>query len=165
MDFMTAEVLATPIDPTQLIVEVTETAAIVNIERARRLSRRLGDLGCHFALDDFGSGFGSFYYLKHLPFDFVKIDGDFIRSLASDHTDQLTVQAIVRIAAGLGRETIAEFVQDEETLALLRQYGVDHAQGYHLGAPAPLAAPGGRAARLSPPAGSAGPPRRRRDGR
>jgi EAL domain-containing protein (putative c-di-GMP-specific phosphodiesterase class I) len=137
IDFIASEVANAPIDPTRLVFEVTETTAIVNVERARRFARRLADLGCQFALDDFGAGFGSFYYLKHLPFDCVKIDGDFVKELPSSPPDQLTVQAIVRIASGLGKETVAEYVQDEDTLALLREFGVDFAQGYHVGRPRP----------------------------
>ncbi len=140
MDFIAAEVRNAPIDPTCLIFEVTETAAIANVERARSLARGLADLGCQFALDDFGSGFGSFYYLKHLPFDVVKIDGDFIKDLPSARTDQLTVQAIVQIAKGLGKTTTAEFVGDEATVAMLREFGVDYAQGFHVGRPEPVQA-------------------------
>ena len=135
IDFIAAEVRNAPIDPTKLVFEVTETTAIVNVERARRFARRLSDLGCQFALDDFGAGFGSFYYLKHLPFDCVKIDGDFVKELPVSPADQLTVKAIVQIARGMGKETVAEFVQDERTMTLLREYGVDYAQGYHVGRP------------------------------
>ena len=95
-------------------------------------------LGCAIALDDFGAGFGSFRYLKHLPFDYLKIDGDFIRGLPRSHTDQLVVKALVGVAQGLGRQTIAEFVADEPTLGMLRGYGVDHAQGFHVGRPQPV---------------------------
>jgi diguanylate cyclase (GGDEF)-like protein/PAS domain S-box-containing protein len=140
MDFIAAEVRNAPIDPTCLIFEVTETAAIANVERARSLSRGLADLGCQFALDDFGSGFGSFYYLKHLPFDVVKIDGDFIKDLPATRSDQLTVQAIVQIAKGLGKTTTAEFVSDDATVELLRAFGVDYAQGFHVGRPEPVRA-------------------------
>jgi EAL domain-containing protein (putative c-di-GMP-specific phosphodiesterase class I) len=129
------EIAETGIDPRALIFEVTETAAIVNIDKARRFAERLGELGCAFALDDFGAGFGSFYYLKHLPFDYLKIDGDFIRQLPSSKPDQLTVKAIVQIAHGLGKRTVAEFVGDDATLRLLAQFGVDYAQGYHTGRP------------------------------
>jgi diguanylate cyclase (GGDEF)-like protein/PAS domain S-box-containing protein len=124
-----------PIPPGRLVVEVTETAAIVNIERARELSKQLRQMGCLFALDDFGSGFSSFYYLKHLEFDYLKIDGEFIVNLVSSSTDQLLVQAVVDIARGLGTQTVAEFVGDDETVELLRQLGVDYGQGYHLGRP------------------------------
>jgi diguanylate cyclase (GGDEF)-like protein/PAS domain S-box-containing protein len=132
-------VLATSsIDPSSLIFEVTETAAITNIERARQFATRVAELGCAFALDDFGTGFGSFYYLKHLPFDYLKIDGDFIRDLPRNQADRLTVQAIVEIAKGMGKKTIAEFVETEEVLTLLRALGVDFAQGFSVGAPADL---------------------------
>jgi EAL domain-containing protein (putative c-di-GMP-specific phosphodiesterase class I) len=129
----------TGIDPHALIFEVTETAAIVNIDKARRFAERLAELGCAFALDDFGAGFGSFYYLKHLPFDYLKIDGDFIRQLPASKPDQLTVKAIVQIAHGLGKKTVAEFVGDDATLRLLGRFGVDFAQGYHTGRPVAVA--------------------------
>jgi diguanylate cyclase (GGDEF)-like protein/PAS domain S-box-containing protein len=126
------------IDPTRLVFEVTETTLIANIEEAKRFASRLRHLGCRFALDDFGSGFGAFYYLKNLPFDYIKIDGDFVRGLGDSQTDQLIVQAIARIAEGMHMQTIAEFVADDATLAILKQAGVDYAQGYHIGHPAPV---------------------------
>ncbi len=138
MDAIVREVAAADIDHRQLVLEVTETAAIGNMDRAREFAGRLSALGCQFALDDFGAGFGSFYYLKHLPFDCLKIDGDFIRELTSSHSDQLTVKAIVDIARGLGKRTIAEYVEDAPTLELLGTLGVDYAQGYHVGRPQPL---------------------------
>jgi diguanylate cyclase (GGDEF)-like protein/PAS domain S-box-containing protein len=128
----------TPVKHDRLIVEVTETAAIVNIERARRVARGLRELGCRFALDDFGAGFASFYYLKHLEFDYLKIDGEFVSTLVSNTTDQLVIQSVVHIAQGLGAKTIAEFVGDEPTVNCLRDLGVDFGQGYHLGKPGPL---------------------------
>jgi diguanylate cyclase (GGDEF)-like protein/PAS domain S-box-containing protein len=135
LEMVEKEIRDTAIDPRALIFEVTETAAIVNIDKARRFAERLGELGCAFALDDFGAGFGSFYYLKHLPFDYLKIDGDFIRQLPTSKADQLTVKAIVQIAHGLGKRTVAEFVGDEATLRLLARFGVDYAQGYYTGRP------------------------------
>jgi diguanylate cyclase (GGDEF)-like protein/PAS domain S-box-containing protein len=127
-----------PIPPGRLVVEVTETAAIVNMERARELAQELRKLGCLFALDDFGAGFASFYYLKHLEFDYLKIDGEFITKLVNTEVDRLVVRAVVDIARGLGTQTVAEFVGDDETVVLLRDLGVDYAQGYHLGMPAPV---------------------------
>ena len=127
-----------PIPPGRLVVEVTETAAIVNMERARELAQELRKLGCLFALDDFGAGFASFYYLKHLEFDYLKIDGEFITKLVSTEVDRLVVRAVVDIARGLGTQTVAEFVGDDETVVLLRELGVDYGQGYHLGMPAPV---------------------------
>lgn len=140
IDFIVAEVRNAPIDPRCLTIEVTETAAITNLDRARALATSLAGLGCRFALDDFGSGFGSFYYLKHLPFDVVKIDGEFIRELETSRADRLTVQAIVQIASGLGKPTVAEFVESEATLRVLAELGVDYAQGYHVGRPQPVQA-------------------------
>jgi diguanylate cyclase (GGDEF)-like protein/PAS domain S-box-containing protein len=136
--FIEDELARSSIDPSSLIFEVTETAAIRSIAKARQFASRVEDLGCAFALDDFGTGFGSFYYLKHLPFDYLKIDGDFIRDLPNSPTDQLTVRAIVEIAKGMGKRTIAEFVESEASLELLRGYGVDFAQGFHIGRPAPV---------------------------
>ena len=146
MEHITAEVTNAPIDPTRVVFEITETAAINNVERARGFARRLSDLGCQFALDDFGAGFGSFYYLKHLPFDAIKIDGDFIRELPSSLPDQATVRAIVDIARALGKQTIAEAAGSEATLERLRELGVDFAQGYHVARPKPARAPLTRAA-------------------
>jgi diguanylate cyclase (GGDEF)-like protein/PAS domain S-box-containing protein len=132
------ELDASGVDATQLIFEVTETTAIDNIAAARVFAEQLGKLGCRFALDDFGAGFGSFYYLKHLPFDFIKIDGEFVRNCAADPTDRLVIGAVVELARGMGKRTIAEFVGDQQTLAVLEDLGVDYAQGFHLGRPAPL---------------------------
>jgi len=126
------------IDPAGLIFELTETAAIGNIEVAKAFAHRLRARGCQLALDDFGAGFGSFYYLKTLPFNYFKIDGDFIRGVAASPMDQLVVEAIVGIAKGMGKLTIAEFVADGETVHLLEKCGVDYAQGYHVGRPRPL---------------------------
>jgi diguanylate cyclase (GGDEF)-like protein/PAS domain S-box-containing protein len=132
------ELLANDVDPVNLVLEVTETTAVSNIPRAQEFAQRLAEMGCRFALDDFGAGFGSFYYLKHLPFDILKIDGEFVRSCTSSQTDQLLVRAAVEIARGMGKETIAEYVGDAETVELLRELGVDYAQGFHVGRPAPL---------------------------
>ncbi len=133
-----SELAATGVDPRALIFEITETAAVSNIPRARAFADRLAALGCRFALDDFGAGFGSFYYLKHLPFDFLKIDGEFVRQCASSPIDRVIVSSLVRVASGLGKRTIAEYVDDVSTLAALRELGVDMAQGYAVGRPAPL---------------------------
>jgi PAS domain S-box-containing protein len=127
------------IDPGSLVLELTETAAIANMEQARRFATRIREMGCEFALDDFGAGFGSFYYLKHLPADYLKIDGEFVRGLPQSQIDQRMVKAMVEIARSLDLRTIAECVESAETLQLLCAYGVDFAQGYHLGRPAPTA--------------------------
>jgi EAL domain-containing protein (putative c-di-GMP-specific phosphodiesterase class I) len=126
------------IRPEQLVIEVTETAAISDMRRAKAFCADVQALGCPIALDDFGAGFGSFQYLKHLPFTYLKIDGDFIRRLPASRKDQLVVQALVGVVQGMGRQTIAEFVGDESTLRLLRRYGVDYAQGFEVGRPHPV---------------------------
>ncbi|MEP6979164.1 MAG: amino acid permease [Nakamurella sp.] len=125
-----------------LTIEVTETVAITDIDRAKTFAEHLESLGCEFALDDFGAGYGSFYYLKHLPFDYLKIDGTFIRDLLTDRADQVLVKSLVQIARELGKHTVAEFVEDALTLEKLRELGVDYAQGYYIGRPATLPTPG-----------------------
>lgn len=127
-----------PVPAGHLAVEVTETAALVNIDRVRELARELRKLGCGFALDDFGAGLASFSHLKQLEFDYLKIDGEFITKLLAGGVDHLLVEAVVGIARGLGTETVAEFVGDDATVALLRKLGVDYGQGFHLGHPGPL---------------------------
>jgi diguanylate cyclase (GGDEF)-like protein/PAS domain S-box-containing protein len=139
LDLIERELEAKAIDPGCLVLELTETAAIANIDRARGFAARLRAIGCGFALDDFGAGFGSFYYLKHIPFDFVKVDGEFIRNLPTSSTDQLILDSIVQMSKGLGKRTIAEFVGDAETVEVLKAHGVDYAQGYHVGKPRPVA--------------------------
>jgi len=128
------------VDPSRLVIEVTETAAISDMETARVFCAGAQALGCAVALDDFGTGFGSFQYLKHLPFTYLKIDGDFIHNLPGSRTDQLVVKALVGVVQGMGRQTIAEFVGDAPTLSMLRSYGVDYAQGFHVGRPRPMLA-------------------------
>jgi diguanylate cyclase (GGDEF)-like protein/PAS domain S-box-containing protein len=132
------ELAESGIDPSLLVLEITETTAIANMDEAVEFATRLSRLGCGFALDDFGRGFGSFYYLKHLPLNYLKIDGDFIRNLAQNLVDQQVVKAVVQVAKALGYKTIAEYVQDEATVLALRHYGVDYMQGYHVGRPRPL---------------------------
>ena len=126
------------VDPARLAIEITETSAISDMTRARAFCEGVLGLGCSLALDDFGAGFGSFQYLKHLPFSELKIDGEFIRRLPSSRTDQLVVRALAGIVRGMGRATIAEFVGDRPTMGMLQGYGVDYAQGYAVGRPQPL---------------------------
>ena len=133
-----SELAGASIDRGDLVFEITETAAIASMDEARSFADSLTRLGCRFALDDFGAGFGSFFYLKYLPLDYLKIDGEFIQNLPRSTVDQRMVRAMVDIAAGLGLRTIAEFVESEATLELLREYGVDLVQGYHVGRPRPL---------------------------
>jgi EAL domain-containing protein (putative c-di-GMP-specific phosphodiesterase class I) len=122
-------------DPARLILEVTETASISDMQRARAFCAGAQALGCAVALDDFGAGFGSFHYLKHLPFSYLKIDGAFIRGLPDSAHDQLVVKALVGLVREMGQRTIAEFVGDQATMRLLRELGVDYAQGFEVGRP------------------------------
>jgi diguanylate cyclase (GGDEF)-like protein len=126
-------------DPGRCTFEITQTARVEDFEAAAGFADRLTEFGCEVAIDDYGAGFGPFEYLKHFPFDVIKIDGAFVRDLPRNDADQLTVKAIVGIARGLGKRTIAEFVEDEATAQLLREYGVDMAQGFHLGPPVGVA--------------------------
>ena len=128
------------VDAERLVFEITETDAISDMDRAQAFCAGVRALGCEVALDDFGAGFGSFQYLKALPFDYLKIDGGFVRSLPCSPKDQLVVQALAGLASAMGKHTVAEYVSDEATIALLRRYGIDHAQGFALGRPLPEAA-------------------------
>lgn len=122
-------------DPARCTFEITQTARVDDYDTAAGFADRLTEFGCEVAIDDYGAGFGPFAYLKKVPFDVIKIDGTFVRDLSRNDADQLVVKAIVEIARGLGKRTIAEFVEDEDTTKLLREYGVDMAQGFHLGRP------------------------------
>src|SRR5581483_4730088 len=106
-----------------------------NVQAAKRLINEMRDIGCRFALDDFGSGFSSLYHLKHLPVDFIKIDGQFVQGMASDPIDRTIVTSIHDIAHSLGKRTVAEFVEDRDILGMLQPYGVDFAQGYYIASP------------------------------
>jgi EAL domain-containing protein (putative c-di-GMP-specific phosphodiesterase class I) len=123
------------VDPGRLIFEVTETAAIAEMARARNFIGDMKRMGHRFALDDFGAGFSSFSYLKHLPVDVLKIDGTFIRFLDRNREDQIFVRAIVQVARELGLETVAEFVETPAVYNLLVDIGVDYVQGHHVGTP------------------------------
>jgi PAS domain S-box-containing protein len=138
--FVEARLTEVGADPSNLVFEITETAAAEDLDQAGRLAERLSELGCGFALDDFGTGYGSFTYLKHLPVRYIKIDTEFVRTLRADSPDRQVVSAIVDVARNFGIQTIAEGVESEEIAELLRALGVDYAQGYHFGRPAPLAA-------------------------
>jgi EAL domain-containing protein (putative c-di-GMP-specific phosphodiesterase class I) len=136
--FVAAELARTGVDPAAVVFEVTETAAIADLQRARVFITQITDLGCSIALDDFGAGFGSFYYLKYFPMSLLKINGEFIRNLSASSQDRAIVQAIVAMAHSLGKQTVAEHVQDGATLTLLCELGVDYAQGFHIARPAPI---------------------------
>ena len=126
-------------DPALLVFEITETALLDDREDAALFANRLRELGCQVALDDFGTGYGAFTTLKHLPVDVLKIDIDFVRDARTSVASRHVIAAVVALARAFDLLTIAEGVEDEETLTVLRELGVDQAQGYHLGRPAPLA--------------------------
>jgi PAS domain S-box-containing protein len=124
--------------PSDLVLEITETALMEDVEAGRAFARGVTEIGCNLALDDFGTGYGSLTRLKRLPIKYLKIDIEFVRDLASSAGSRHVIEAIIALAKGFGSQTIAEGVEDSETLALLGDSGVDFAQGYHLGRPAPL---------------------------
>ena len=126
------------VDPKQLTLEITETTAITDTDRAKIFAIALKQIGCRLALDDFGVGFSSFNHLKHLPVDYLKIDGSFIRNLPQSKVDQHLVRAMVEVARALRKRTVAEFVASPEILKLVRDSGIDFAQGYHIGKPAAI---------------------------
>ena len=141
LDFVKREILRSGVRPDMLTFEITETAAIQNVVHASRFMAELKQMGCQFALDDFGSGLSSFGYLKKLPVDYLKIDGSFVRNMLHDHHDHSIVVAIAQIAKTLGIRCVAEFVGDHDTLIALREIGVDYGQGFFLHMPEPLDAP------------------------
>ena len=136
--YVADEFAATGVHPELITFEITETAAIANLTRAVHFINRLRHMGCEFALDDFGSGLSSFAYLNSLPVDYIKIDGSFVRNVRGNTLHQAIVTSVNTIAHAMGLKTIAEFVEDEQTLAHLRECGVDYAQGFHIALPRPL---------------------------
>ena len=126
------------INPNKICFEITETAAISNLNKATDFISELKRLGCFFALDDFGSGLSSFAYLKNLPVDYIKIDGMFVRDIANDPIDQEMVRSITSIAIAMNKKTIAEFVENDEIKKILADMGVDYVQGYGIAKPLPL---------------------------
>ncbi len=126
-------------DPSKVVFEITETAAVEDIDAARDFSERIARVGCKCALDDFGTGYGSLTYQRQLVVQYLKIDISFVRDMADSEADQRVVKSIVRLAKDYGQQTVAEGVEDQETLQLLSDFGVDYAQGFHIGRPAILA--------------------------
>lgn len=133
--FIANQLDAFGVAPQRLLVELTETAAVTDLHDAQRFIHALRQTGCPVCLDDFGTGFSSFAYLKYLQVDTLKIDGLFVRDLVNDHDNQVLVKSIVDVARGMRKRTIAEFVEDAQTLEMLRLFGVDMVQGYHLDMP------------------------------
>nr|WP_242482246.1 EAL domain-containing protein [Thiocystis violacea] len=126
------------IEPSRLSFEITETVAINSLSSATRLMLSIKELGCRFALDDFGSGYASYAYLRQLPVDDIKIDGAFIRELPNNREDRIFVKAVTDMAHGMGKRVIAEFVDNTQVLGILEEIGVDCAQGYLFSKPLPL---------------------------
>ena len=139
LDFLKEQFAQYPIPPQSICFEITETTAVTNLRQAAQLISELKQLGCRFALDDFGSGMSSLAYLKNLPVDYLKIDGSFVTNITSDRVNYALVECFNRVGQVMGMKTIAEFVENEATLELLRSLGVDYAQGYGIAKPCPLA--------------------------
>jgi diguanylate cyclase (GGDEF)-like protein/PAS domain S-box-containing protein len=138
LQFVIDQLENSSIAPRKICFEITETVAIANLSSAIRFISSLRELGCHFALDDFGSGLSSFAYLKNLPVDFLKIDGQFVKDILDDPMDLAMVKSINEIGHVMGKKTIAEFVENVDVLNKLKLLGVDYAQGYGIGRPKPI---------------------------
>ncbi len=138
LDFVVNQLRDLNIPAHKICFEITETAAVAHLGRATHFMRELKSRGCQFALDDFGSGMSSFAYLKNLPVDYLKIDGNFVRDVADDPVDYAMVDAINKVGHVMGLQTVAEFVEDAQVLDKLRSIGVDYVQGFGIAPPAPL---------------------------
>ncbi len=136
--FIQEELVAADADPSNVIFELTETALLDEIAAGEAFAAGVAEIGCGLALDDFGTGFASLTYLRVLPARYLKIDIEFVRDLTHNETNQHLVRSIIHLARGLDKKTVAEGVENEEILALLRSFGVDYAQGFHLGRPEPV---------------------------
>jgi EAL domain-containing protein (putative c-di-GMP-specific phosphodiesterase class I) len=128
----------TGVAPERITFELTESASLFNLRITQRVISDLHRLGCTFSVDDFGSGFSSFAYLKDLPADYIKLDGSFIQNLHKDNVDQTLVRSIIQVIQALGKKAVAEYVENEEILTILKSMGIDFVQGYHIGYPMPV---------------------------
>jgi len=138
LTFIVDELEKSSIPPNKLCFEVTETAAITHLDKVIDFISKMNTFGCHFALDDFGSGLSSFAYLKNLPVDYLKIDGQFVKNIIQDPIDFAMVKSINEIGQVMGKLTIAEFVENNEILEKLKSIGVNYAQGYGIEKPLPI---------------------------
>jgi EAL domain-containing protein (putative c-di-GMP-specific phosphodiesterase class I) len=138
LGFVIEQLRSSGIDAGTLCFEITETAAIASLTQAQRFIEALKALGCRFALDDFGTGLSSFGYLKTFPVDYLKIDGSFVKEMLHDPIDREMVRSINEIGHLTGKQTIAEFAENEEIIQMLRHLGVDYAQGYGVAMPQPV---------------------------
>jgi len=129
---------ATGVDPKRITFELTESASLFNLHITQRVIAELHKLGCSFSVDDFGSGFSSFAYLKDLPADYIKLDGSFIQNLHRDQIDQTLVRSMIQVIQALGKKAVAEYVENEEILQILKEMNIDFVQGYHIGHPLPV---------------------------
>lgn len=136
---ITQRLQGTSVPLEKICFEITETTAVTNLSAAKHFISTLREIGCSFALDDFGAGMSSFTYLKNLDVDYVKIDGSFVRNIVHDPIDHATVTAINNIAHSMGKQTVAEFVVDTATANVLKALQVDYGQGFALDKPKPLA--------------------------
>ncbi|MCH7509040.1 MAG: EAL domain-containing protein [Proteobacteria bacterium] len=153
LDFVAGEFARADIPPQAICFEITETAAILDMNRAAEFMAALKKIGCHFSLDDFGAGLSSFSYFKTLPIDFLKIDGQFITEILDDEASSAIVEAITRMSHAMGVQTIAEYVKNNSIKAHLKEIGVDYVQGYGIARPRPLAEELESLAALLKPAG------------
>ncbi|MEO0970332.1 MAG: EAL domain-containing protein, partial [Cyanobacteria bacterium J06639_18] len=135
LEFLSQKLTDSHLPPDLFCFEITETVAVSNLTRVSKFIKSLKNLGCSFALDDFGKGMSSLTYLKNLPVDYLKIDGSFIKELNTNKASKVMVEAINHIAEGIGLKTIAEFVENQTILDALRKLKVDYVQGFHLGRP------------------------------
>ncbi len=138
LSFLLAQFHHRMVPPDKICFEITETAAIANLGAAIQSIHAPREIGCLFALDDFGTGVSSFNYLKNLPVDYLKIDGSFIREINKDPIDFAMVRSINEIGQVMGKETIAEFVESDDILEVVRNMGINYARGYAIGRPVPI---------------------------
>jgi EAL domain-containing protein (putative c-di-GMP-specific phosphodiesterase class I) len=135
LEYVVDQIKQYGVDPRRICFEITESAVIANLNKARQFMQTLREIGCRFSLDDFGSGLSSFAYLKNLDVDFLKIDGMFIKSIANSKIDRAMVESINNVGHVMGLHTIAEFAENDVIINILKDIGVDYAQGYGFAKP------------------------------